>query len=61
MKDTVRCPYCVSDLAFRPMFARVDSSYICSKCGHTAQPKDVNYECHCSNCRKLGARASVAS
>ena len=62
MEATVRCPYCVSGLEFRPMVVHVDSRYICGKCGHTTRPGDADYECHCSRCRELmRSRASAAS
>ena len=53
MEGTVRCPYCVLGLEFRPMVAHVDGRYICNKCGHTTHPSDVKYECHCPKCRNL--------
>jgi late competence protein required for DNA uptake (superfamily II DNA/RNA helicase) len=61
MEGTVRCPYCVLGLEFRPMVAHVDGRYICNRCGHTTHPSDVKYECPCSKCRKLiCARALLA-
>ena len=61
MEGTVRCPYCVLGLEFRPMVAHVDGRYICNKCGHTTHPSEGKYECPCSKCRKLiCARALLA-
>jgi DNA-directed RNA polymerase subunit RPC12/RpoP len=61
MEGTVRCPYCVSGLEFRPMVAHIDGRYICNKCGHTTHVNDGEYECRCPNCRKLvPARALIA-
>lgn len=38
MKKTVRCPYCVLGIEFRPMIGHVDGRFICDKCGHTTVP-----------------------
>lgn len=59
-KETIRCPYCVLGLEFRLMVAHVDRRYICGKCGHTAYPIDVAYECRCPKCLEL-AGAQIAS
>ena len=56
MKQTVRCPYCVTDWEFHAMVAHIDGRYICNKCGHTTLPSDAEYKCHCQNCRKLASR-----
>ena len=61
MKDSVRCPFCVLGLEFRPMIAHVDGRYICNKCGHTTQPGDRGYQCHCPNCRKLVPARALAA
>lgn len=61
MDGTVRCPYCVINLEFRPLIAHVDGKHICNKCGHVIV-RDLDYECHCPNCLKLmAAFASRAS
>ena len=59
-RETVRCPYCVLGLESRLMVAHVDRRYICGKCGHTAYPVDVAYECRCPKCLEL-AGAQIAS
>lgn len=53
MTRSVRCPYCVLGVEFRPMIAHVNGTYICNKCGHTTRPSDSEYRCGCRNCRKL--------
>jgi hypothetical protein len=53
MEDPVRCPYCVLGTEFRPMIARIDGTFVCSRCGHTAHPKDRYYQCGCSRCIEL--------
>ena len=60
MRDTVRCPYCVSGLEVRPMVAHLDGRYICDKCGHTAHPENTKYKCRCLRCLEL-AVARIAS
>jgi len=50
MSEIVRCPYCVLGFEFRPMIAHVVGTYICGKCGHTARPTDLVYECKCERC-----------
>lgn len=55
MAGTVRCPYCVTGFEFHAMVAHIDGRYICNKCGHTARPRDAEYECLCPHCRKLAA------
>jgi late competence protein required for DNA uptake (superfamily II DNA/RNA helicase) len=62
METTARCPYCVLNHEFRPMIAHVDGRFICNKCGHTTNPSDTNYECHCPKCVDLTrSRAPIAS
>jgi ribosomal protein S27AE len=53
MRDTVRCPYCVSGAESFAMVAHVDGRYICGKCGHTAHPDDAAYVCRCPQCQEL--------
>jgi len=60
MRDTVRCPYCVSGSESFAMVAHVDGRYICGKCGHTAYPDDAAYSCRCPQCQEL-ADARMAS
>ncbi len=56
MKKTVRCPYCVLGVEFRPMVGHVDGRYICDKCGHTTRPGVAGYECHCVRCLQMVVR-----
>ncbi len=60
MTGTVRCPYCVTGVEFRPMVAHVDGRHICNKCGHTTRPSDAQYECHCPNCRAMHNTSVIA-
>lgn len=53
MRDTVRCPYCVSGSEIFAMVVHVDGRYICGKCGHTAYPDDAAYSCRCPKCLEL--------
>ena len=49
----VRCPYCVLGEGFRPMVAHLDERFICSKCGHLANPRDKDFRCSCPECFHL--------
>lgn len=52
-QEIVRCPYCVLDSEFRPMFRRSRTSYVCATCGHKAIPDEPHLKCSCSRCRQL--------
>jgi DNA-directed RNA polymerase subunit RPC12/RpoP len=51
----VRCPYCVLGEEFRPMVAHLDGRFICSKCGHLANPFNKDFKCSCPECSNLRA------
>jgi hypothetical protein len=55
----VHCPYCVLANEFRPMVAHLDGRFVCSKCGHLANPRDSDFQCICTNCFEL--RSAVVS
>ncbi len=57
----VRCPYCVLDAEFRPMFSRSKRSYVCVSCGHTATAGGPSAKCGCTGCRKLNQIVSRLS
>ena len=60
----VRCPYCVIENDFKPMvisFEEARMLYRCKKCGHTVEPDDKDYRCHCRKCRESRNRVSQAS
>ena len=46
---SVRCPYCIDGLEFRPMQSLDEGAFICS-CGHTVQPRQPQFRCSCSHC-----------
>ena len=46
---SVRCPYCVDGLKFRPMQLMPDGAFTCP-CGHTAKPRESQFRCACSHC-----------
>ena len=52
-QEIVRCPYCVLDSEFRPMFRRSKKSFVCATCGHTAIPDEPRAKCLCPRCREL--------
>ena len=52
-QEIVRCPYCVLDSEFRPMFRRSKKSFVCVSCGHMAAPEYPFSKCSCFKCCKL--------
>jgi DNA-directed RNA polymerase subunit RPC12/RpoP len=57
MTEVVRCPYCVLDDHFRPMSPRPDGWFICTKCGHSANPVKPEFKCFCQKCGELSRAA----
>jgi hypothetical protein len=55
---SVRCPYCVDGLEFRPMQLRDDGFFICG-CGHTAQPRAPQFRCSCPQCKRSTRLATI--
>jgi len=53
--DPVRCPYCAEGNEFKIMIARA-THFVCEKCGHTAVPVSLTYECPCPKCKELKLR-----
>jgi hypothetical protein len=35
---TIRCPYCMAGIEFRPMIAYKDGRFVCRDCAHTMRP-----------------------
>jgi len=52
VEEITSCPYCVLGDQSRPMLQRL-VWFICENCGHTVIPDDPDFNCSCSNCRKL--------
>jgi Zn finger protein HypA/HybF involved in hydrogenase expression len=52
-QEIVRCPYCVLDSEFQPMFRRSDESFVCRSCGHTSSPEDPHLRCPCPRCHQM--------
>jgi DNA-directed RNA polymerase subunit RPC12/RpoP len=46
----VRCPYCILADDFRPMNSTPEGWFVCIKCGHSANPVQPDYKCHCQHC-----------
>jgi hypothetical protein len=53
----LRCPYCVLGNDFRPMLRKREGWFICSKCGHRANPGLAHFTCCCKKCEKLNRAA----
>ena len=57
--NTIRCPYCIEDGAFKPMKKQGSGEWwVCEKCGHLSLPSKRLFECSCSKCMRVpsGAR-----
>jgi len=52
---TIRCPYCLVGIEFRPMIAYKDGRFICRDCGHTVCPGFPEYMCACRSCLRATA------
>ena len=50
---TLRCPYCVVGIEFRPMIAHKDGRFVCRDCAHTVRPGVPEYRCTCRTCLRL--------
>lgn len=47
---TIRCPYCIAGIDFRPMIAHKDGRFVCRDCAHTVRPGVPYYRCTCRPC-----------
>ena len=55
----VRCPYCVLENQFRPMFRQPGKKrFVCVGCGHVATPGPIHSTCHCPKCRQMSRIAT---
>jgi hypothetical protein len=50
---TIRCPYCMAGIDFRPMMAHKDGRFVCRDCAHTVRPGVPDYRCTCRPCLRL--------
>jgi len=58
-EGAVRCPYCVLEDEFRPMFRHPGKKrFVCLSCGHTAMPLAIASTCHCPKCRLMSRIAN---
>jgi hypothetical protein len=53
---TIRCPYCVVGIEFRPMIAYKDGRFVCRDCAHTVLPGVADYRCICRTCLRLSRK-----
>ena len=53
----VRCPHCVLDDHFRPMLSTPKGLFICTKCGHSANPEKPEFKCFSQKCGELNRAA----
>ena len=47
---SIRCPYCVVEVEFRPMQVLDGGGFVCDRCGHSAKPEEPQFRCSCSHC-----------
>jgi hypothetical protein len=57
-QEIVRCPYCVQDSEFRPMFPESNKLFVCAGCGHSVVPDDAYAKCPCPRCRRMNTAAT---
>lgn len=50
---TIRCPYCMAGIEFKPMIAYKDGRFVCRDCAHSLRPGVPEYRCSCRPCLKL--------
>ena len=50
---TIRCPYCMAGIDFRPMISYKDGRFVCRDCAHTVRPGVPEYRCTCRPCLRL--------
>jgi hypothetical protein len=43
---TIRCPYCMAGIDFRPMIAHKDGRFVCRDCAHTVRPRRARLQVH---------------
>jgi hypothetical protein len=53
---TIRCPYCMAGIDFRPMIAHKDGRFVCRDCAHTVRPGVPEYRCTCRTCLRLSRK-----
>src|ERR1035437_8909793 len=53
---TIRCPYCMAGIDFRPMIAYKDGRFVCRDCAHTVRPGEPEYRCTCRTCLRTICR-----
>jgi hypothetical protein len=54
---TIRCPYCMAGIEFRPMIAHKDGRFVCRDCAHTVRPGVLEHRCTCRKCLRLSRKS----
>jgi len=53
MHASLHCPYCVKADGFRELIKKAGGEYVCSACGHSANPDDTEWRCCCARCQGM--------
>src|SRR5579864_8429055 len=60
--NTIRCPYCIENGAFKPMTKRgFGEWWVCEKCGHLSLPSKRLFECTCRKCTGMPTSSRARS
>ena len=51
-KQIIHCPYCLLGATHRVMLRKLEGWFVCSSCGHTANPNRIDYKCRCEKCEE---------
>jgi hypothetical protein len=56
---TIRCPYCMAGIDFRPMIAYKDGRFVCRNCAHTVHTGVPEYQCTCRPCLRQSRKMLI--
>jgi hypothetical protein len=60
--NPIRCPYCVQSDCFKIMTVGGRGVWFkCDRCGHTAIPKDLTFQCCCLGCFTVSHSSTVTN
>ena len=56
---TIRCPYCMAGIDFKPMIAYKDGRFVCRDCAYTVCPGVLDYGCTCRTCLRRSQKTAL--